>query len=330
MDQFKALLITRDEATKTQSVAEAMLTPADLMEGDVDIRVEYSTINYKDGLAITGKLPVVRRFPMIPGVDLAGTVVASGHAGIQAGDKVIVNGWGLGETHYGAFSQMARVKGGWITPLPPEFTTADAMSIGTAGYTAMLAILALEKNGVGFDNGPVIVTGATGGVGSMAVSLLSRLGYQVIAVTGKVDERDYLMSLGAGEIISRTELQGTPKLLGKERFAGGIDAVGGPALANVLSMTMSGGAVAACGNVAGFELATSVAPFILRGVSLLGIESSHQAPERRVEAWTRLARDIDRDKLAGMTTLMPWSGIENAAHDIVEGKVRGRLVVEIG
>ncbi len=214
MDQFKALLITRDEATKTQSVAEAMLTPADLMEGDVDIRVEYSTINYKDGLAITGKLPVVRRFPMIPGVDLAGTVVASGHAGIQAGDKVIVNGWGLGETHYGAFSQMARVKGGWITPLPPEFTTADAMSIGTAGYTAMLAILALEKNGVGFDNGPVIVTGATGGVGSMAVSLLSRLGYQVIAVTGKVDERDYLMSLGAGEIISRTELQGTPKLLG--------------------------------------------------------------------------------------------------------------------
>ena len=330
MDQFKALLITRDDATKVQSVAETMLTPDDLMAGDVDIRVEYSTVNYKDGLAITGKLPVVRRFPMIPGVDLAGSVIASGREGIRAGDKVIVNGWGLGETHYGAFSQMARVDGRWITPLPPEFTTAEAMAIGTAGYTAMLAILALEKNGVGFDRGPVIVTGATGGVGSMAVSLLSRLGYQVIAVTGKVDERDYLMSLGAGEIISRAELEGTPRLLGKERWAGGIDAVGGATLANVLSMTMTGGAVAACGNVAGFELATSVAPFILRGVALLGIELSHAAPERRVEAWTRLARDIDRDKLAGMTTLMPWSGIENAAHDIVEGKVRGRLVIEIG
>jgi acrylyl-CoA reductase (NADPH) len=330
VDQFKALLITRDEATKKQSVAEAMLAPGDLMAGDVDIRVEYSTINYKDGLAVTGKLPVVRRFPMIPGVDLAGTVVASEHAGIRAGDKVIVNGWGLGETHYGAFSQIARVQGGWITPLPPEFTTADAMAIGTAGYTAMLAILALERAGVGFDVGPVVVTGASGGVGSMAVALLSRLGYQVVAVTGKERERDYLRSLGAGEIIDRAELKGTPKLLGKERFAGAIDAVGGPVLANVLSMTMAGGAVAACGNVAGFELHTSVAPFILRGVSLVGIESSHAAPERRIAAWTRLARDIDRDKLAEMTTLMPWSGIINAAHDIVEGKVRGRLVVEIG
>jgi acrylyl-CoA reductase (NADPH) len=330
VDQFKALLITRDEATKKQSVAETMLTPDDLMPGDVDIRVEYSTINYKDGLAITGKLPVVRRFPMIPGVDLAGTVIASGREGIRAGDRVIVNGWGLGETHYGAFSQMARVKGEWITPLPPEFTTAEAMAIGTAGYTAMLSILALEKNGVAFDSGPVIVTGASGGVGSMAVSLLSRLGYQVIAVTGKEHERDYLLSLGAAEIIDRAELQGMPKLLGKERWAGGIDAVGGAVLANVLSMTMTSGAVAACGNVAGFELNTSVAPFILRGVALLGIESSHAAPERRVEAWTRLARDIDRDKLTEMTTVMPWSGIENAAHDIVDGKVRGRLVVEIG
>jgi acrylyl-CoA reductase (NADPH) len=204
------------------------------------------------------------------------------------------------------------------------------MAIGTAGYTAMLAIVALEKNGLTIDRGPVIVTGATGGVGSMAVSLLSRLGYQVAAVTGKEHERDYLMALGAGEIIDRAELQGAPKLLGKERWAGGIDAVGGPILANVLSMTMSGGAVAACGNVAGFELATSVAPFILRGVSLLGIESSHAAPERRIEAWRRLARDIDRDKLAEATTTMPWSGIVNAAHDIVEGRVRGRLVVEIG
>jgi len=330
VDQFKALLITRDEATKKQSVAETMLTPDDLMPGDVDIRVEYSTVNYKDGLAITGKLPVVRRFPMIPGVDLAGTVIASGREGIRAGDKVIVNGWGLGETHYGAYSQMARVDGKWITPLPPEFTTAEAMAIGTAGYTAMLSIVALEKNGVGPDRGPVIVTGATGGVGSMAVALLSRLGYRVAAVTGKATHRDYLVAIGASEVIDRTELEGTPKLLGKERWAGGIDAVGGPILANVLSMTMTGGAVAACGNVAGFDLNTSVAPFILRGVSLLGIESSHQAPERRVEAWTRLARDVDRDKLASMTTQMPWSGIGNAARDIVEGRVHGRLVVEIG
>jgi acrylyl-CoA reductase (NADPH) len=330
VDRFKALLITRDDATRQQSVSEAELTPADLMDGDVDIAVAHSTVNYKDGLAVTGKLPVVRRFPMIPGVDLAGTVIASRHDGIREGDKVIVNGWGLGETHYGAYSQMARVQGDWITPLPPQFTTAEAMAIGTAGYTAMLSVLALEAHGVRPDSGPVVVTGASGGLGSMAVSLLSRLGHPVIAVTGREHERDYLLSLGAGEIMPRSELEAEPRLLGKERFAGAIDAVGGRVLANVLSMTDTGGAVAACGNVAGFELATSVAPFILRGVSLLGIESSHAAPARRVEAWMRLARDIDRQKLAEMTTTMPWSGIVNAAHDIVAGKVRGRLVVEIG
>ncbi len=330
MNRFKALLITRDDATRQQSVAEAELTPADLMDGDVDVAVAHSTVNYKDGLAITGKLPVVRRFPMIPGIDLAGTVVASRHDGIREGDNVLVNGWGLGETHYGAYSQMARVQGGWITPLPPQFTTAEAMAIGTAGYTAMLSVLALEAHGVRPDSGPVVVTGASGGVGSMAISILSRLGHPVIAVTGRDHERDYLLSLGADEIMPRSELEAAPKLLGKERFAGAIDVVGGPVLANVLSMTDTGGAVAACGNVAGFELATSVAPFILRGVSLVGIESSHAAPERRVEAWMRLARDLDRQKLAEMTTTMPWSGIVNAAHDIVAGKVRGRLVVEIG
>ncbi|HET7715890.1 MAG TPA: MDR family oxidoreductase [Bauldia sp.] len=329
MDQFKALLITRDETTRKQSVAETLLTPSELMEGDVDIRVEYSTVNYKDGLAITGKLPVVRRFPMIPGIDLAGTVIASRHEGIRPGDKVIVNGWGLGETHYGAYSQMARVNGHWITPLA-AFTPSEAMAIGTAGYTAMLAILALERHGVAFDAGPVIVTGATGGVGSMAVALLSRLGYQVVAVTGKATHHDYLMGLGAGEIIDRAELETAPKLLGKERWAGAIDAVGGTILANILSMTRAGGAVAACGNVAGFDLHTSVAPFILRGVSLLGIESSHADPQLRVEAWARLARDTDREKLAAMTTAMPWSGIVNAAHGIVDGRVHGRLVVEIG
>ncbi len=329
MDRFKALLITRDEASGEQSVAETELTRADLMDGDVDIRVEHSTVNYKDGLAITGKLPVVRRFPMIPGVDLAGTVIASRHERVRPGDKVIVNGWGLGETHHGAYSQMARVEARCITPLPPSFTTAEAMAIGTAGYTAMLSILALEAHGVTPGRGPVVVTGASGGVGSMAIALLSSLGYAAIAVTGREHEHDYLLGLGAAEIMPRAELEKPPRLLGKERFAGAIDAVGGTVLANVLSLTQAGGAIAACGNVAGFELVTSVAPFILRGVSLLGIESSHAAPEKRVAAWNRLARDIDRKKLAEMTTTLPWSGIVNAAHDIVAGKVRGRLVVVI-
>jgi len=330
MESFKALLITRDEATKQQSVAETTLTPDDLMEGDVDVRVEYSTINYKDGLAITGKLPVVRRFPMIPGVDLAGTVTRSARKDIKEGDKVVLNGWGIGETHYGAFSQMARVSGDWLIPLPKEFSTREAMAIGTAGYTAMLAVMALERQGVVFDSGPVVVTGAAGGVGSMAVSLLSRLGYQVVAVTGRANEHYYLAGLGAGEIVDRAELSQPAKLLGKERWAGGVDAVGGNFLANVLSMTQRHGAVAACGNVGGMELPTSVAPFILRGVSLLGIDSVYQPKERRIEAWARLAGDLDRDKLVEMTTTLPFSGIVNAAHDILAGKVRGRLVVEIG
>jgi len=329
MDTFKALLITRDEATKQQSVAATTLTPDDLMEGDVDVRVEYSTINYKDGLAVTGKLPVVRRFPMIPGVDLAGTVISSARKDVKEGDKVVLNGWGLGETHFGAFSQMARVNGDWLIPLPKEFSTGEAMAIGTAGYTAMLAVMALERQGVDFDTGPVVVTGAAGGLGSMAVSLLSRLGYQVVAVTGRANEHDYLAGLGAGEIIDRAELSPPAKLLGKERWAGGVDVVGGNILANVLSMTRRHGAVAACGNAGGMELPTSVAPFILRGVSLLGIDSVYQPKERRIEAWARLARELDRDKLVEMTTTIPFSGIVNAARDIVEGKVRGRLVVEI-
>jgi len=330
MDTFKALQITRDEATKAQSVAEAMLTPDDLMPGDVDVRVEYSTINYKDGLAITGRLPVVRRFPMIPGVDLAGTVIASASPDFRPGDRVVLNGWGLGETHLGAFSQMARVKSEWLIPLPPGFTAAEAMAIGTAGYTAMLAVMALESNGLAFDQGEVVVTGANGGVGSIAVALLSRLGYQVVAVTGRSQHPEYLAGLGAGEVIDRATLAGPAKLLAKERFAGGIDAVGGNVLANILSMTKMHGAIAACGNAGGMELNTSVAPFILRGVSLLGIDSVYAPKERRLAAWARLARDLDRDKLAAVTTVIPFSGIVAAAHDIIAGKVRGRLVVEIG
>ncbi|WP_421724493.1 MDR family oxidoreductase [Bauldia sp.] len=329
MDDFKALLITRDEDTKAQSVAEARLTPDDLMDGDVDVRVEFSTVNYKDGLAITGKLPVVRRFPMIPGIDFVGTVTASGRPDIDSGTRVVLNGWGVGEVHYGGFSQMARVDGDWLIPLPDAFAPDEAMAIGTAGYTAMLAVMALERAGVDFDSGPVVVTGAAGGVGSMAVTLLSRLGYQVVAVTGRASEHGYLAGLGAGQILDRAEFAGSPKMLDKERWVGAIDAAGGNTLANLIAQTRRGGAVAACGNASGMELPTSVAPFILRGVSLIGIDSVYQPKANRIEAWNRLARDLDRDKLVEMTTRIPFSGIVPAAHDIVAGKVRGRLVVEI-
>ena len=330
METFKAFLISRDEATKTQSAGFTTLTPADLMPGDVDIRVEYSTVNYKDGLAITGKLPVVRRFPMIPGADLAGTVTASSHADFRTGDKVIVNGWGLGEIHYGGYSQLARVSGAWPILLPSSLTASESMAIGTAGYTAMLAIIALEAHGLTPAAGPVVVTGAAGGVGSMAVSLLSSLGYAVNAVTGRVNEHDYLRSLGAAEIVDRAELSGAPKMLGKERWAAGIDSVGGATLANIIAMTKERGAVAAVGNASGWDIPTSAAPFILRGVSLLGIESVRASKAEREQAWQRLATDLDRGKLQAMTTMMDFHAVEIAAHDIVAGKVRGRLVVVIG
>jgi acrylyl-CoA reductase (NADPH) len=329
MPPFKALLITRDEATKKQSVGVATLNDADLMEGDVDVRVEYSTINYKDGLAITGNLPVVRRFPMVPGIDFAGTVTESRRQGIKPGDRVILNGWGLGETHLGAFAEMARVKGDWLIPLPEKFTGAEAMALGTAGYTAMLAVMALEKHGLKPEQGPVVVTGAAGGVGSVAVMLLARAGYTVEAVTGRPEEADYLKTLGASAIVPRTELTSAPKLLAKERWAGGVDAVGSMMLANVLSMIRAEGAVAACGNAAGMDLPTTVAPFILRGVSLLGINSVYVPKAKRIETWSRLAQDIDRQKLASMTKMIGFDEIEKAAQDIAEGKVRGRILVKI-
>jgi len=330
MEKFRAYLITRDEATKAESVGIVTLTPDDLMPGDVDIRVSHSTVNYKDGLAITGSLPVVRRFPMIPGADLAGVVVASRSRSFRPGDAVVVNGWGMGEIHYGGYSQMARVDAGWPIPLPDSISPADAMAIGTAGYTAMLAVIALEGRGLTPETGPVVVTGAAGGVGSMAVSLLSSLGYTVAAVTGRPHEADYLTGLGATEIVARSELEGAPKRLGKERWAAGIDSAGGTVLANVISMTRMRGAVAAVGNAAGWDIPTSAAPFILRGVALLGIDSVRTPKPERIAAWKRLASDLDRTKLAAMTTLMPFDAIPNAAHDIVAGKVRGRLVVEIG
>jgi acrylyl-CoA reductase (NADPH) len=300
------------------------------MDGDVTVRVEYSTVNYKDGLAVTGKGPVVRRFPMIAGIDFAGTVEASSHPSWKAGDKVVLNGWGLGETHLGAYAEKARVKGDWLVRLPSSLSAHDAMAIGTAGYTAMLCVLALEKHGVKPGGAPIAVTGASGGVGSVAIAILAKLGYAVAAVTGRPEEADYLKSLGATEIIARQDLAGPPRPLAKERFGGGVDSVGSTTLANLLSMTRYGGAVAACGLAGGMDLPASVAPFILRGVSLLGIDSVMAPLELRQQAWKRLETDLDRPKLATMTTEIPLSGVFEAAQKILKGEVRGRIVVKIG
>jgi len=327
-ETFKAILISRDEEKK-QSVSTVELTDADLMEGDVTVAVEATTVNYKDGLAITGKAPVVRRFPLVPGIDFAGTVIRSSHPDWKEGDKVVLNGWGVGETHYGAYAGHARVRGDWLVPLPGGLTAHQAMAVGTAGYTAMLCILALERHGITPSRGPVVVTGAAGGVGSVAISILSRLGYHVIASTGRAAEESYLRDLGAAEIIARDELSGPAKPLGKERWAGGVDAVGSHTLANVLSMTSYGGAVSACGLAQGMDLPASVAPFILRGVSLLGIDSVMAPKPIRVEAWRRIASDLDHTKLAALSTTIGFDGVIPAAHDIVEGKVRGRVVVDM-
>ena len=327
-DTFKALLISRDE-DKKQSVDWAEMTDDQLMEGDVTVAVEATTVNYKDGLAITGAAPVVRKFPLIPGIDFAGTVISSDNPDWKAGDKVVLNGWGVGETHHGAYAGRARVKGDWLVPLPDGMSAREAMAVGTAGYTAMLCILALERHGIDPARGPVVVTGAAGGVGSVAVAVLSRLGYQVVASTGREAEHGYLKDLGAAEIIDRAELSGPAKPLARERWAGGVDAVGSHTLANVLSMTSYGGAVAACGLAQGMDLPTSVAPFILRGVSLLGIDSVMAPKEIRMEAWRRIASDLDRDKLAAITTVMPFDDVIKAAGDIIAGSVRGRLVIEM-
>ncbi len=328
MATFKAVVIEKVEAG--QSVALKDFDEKDLMDGDVTVRVEWSTINYKDGLAISGKAPVVRRFPMIAGIDLAGTVEASSHADWKAGDKVVLNGFGLGETHLGAFAEKARVKGDWLVRLPAQLSARDAMAIGTAGYTAMLAVMALEKHGLTPDAGPVVVTGAAGGVGSVAVAILAKRGYRVIASTGRPQEADYLKSLGAAEIIAREELSGAGKPLAKERWAGGVDSVGSATLANVLSMTKYGGAIAACGLAGGLDLPTSVAPFILRGVSLLGIDSVMCPMKTRREAWKRLETDLDRAKLQSMTREIPLSEVIATAPAILKGAVRGRIVVKIG
>ncbi|QPC90866.1 MDR family oxidoreductase [Mesorhizobium sp. INR15] len=327
-ETFKAILVSRD-AEKKQSVAVTDLTETDLMEGDVTVEVEATTVNYKDGLAISGKAPVIRRWPLVPGIDFSGTVISSSHPDWRKGDQVILNGWGVGETHFGAYSKRARVKGDWLVPLPQGMSPHDAMAVGTAGYTAMLSVMALERHGILPDRGPVVVTGAAGGVGSVAVSLLSSLGYHVIASTGRNAESPYLIDLGAAEVISRDELAQPAKPLAKERWAGGIDAVGSHTLANVLSMTSYGGAVAACGLAGGMDLPSSVAPFILRGVSLLGIDSVMAPKVVRIEAWRRIGTDLDLRKLASLSTTIGFDGIIAAAHDIVDGKIRGRVVVDM-
>ncbi|MEL6744735.1 MAG: MDR family oxidoreductase [Pseudomonadota bacterium] len=328
MSAFKAILISRDE-DKKQSVEVTQLTEDDLMEGDVTVAVEATTVNYKDGLAISGKSPVVRHWPMVPGIDFAGKVVSSSHSGFAEGDDVILNGFGVGETHWGAYAEKARVNGDWLIKRPAGISAKQAMSIGTAGYTAMLCVMALEAHAITPDRGPVVVTGANGGVGSVAISLLSKLGYHVIASTGRLEESDFLKSLGATEIIDRAELSEAGRPMGKERWAGGVDAVGSHTLANVLAQTKYGGAVAACGLAQGFDLPATVMPFILRGVSLLGVDSVMAPKSLRETAWSRLEADLDLAKLDALTTEVGFDDLIGAAHDIVDGKIRGRVVATL-
>ena len=327
MATFKAIRI--DKAEKGTTAALTQFDESELMEGDVTVRVEWSALNYKDGLAVTGKAPVVRRFPMIAGIDLAGTVEQSSHPQWKAGDKVICTGWGMGETHLGAYAEKARVKGDWLVRLPDGMSTRDAMAIGTAGFTAMLAVLALENHGLTPKDGPIVVTGAAGGVGSVATAVLAKLGYHVIASTGRMSETDYLRDIGAAEVIDRNELAGPPKPLAKERWAGGIDSVGSTTLANLLAMTKYRGAIAACGLAGGMDLPSSVAPFILRGVCLLGIDSVMCPVDLRKAAWNRLASDLDRRKLSEITHEISLDQVFEAGSRILAGQVRGRIVVKI-
>ena len=324
---FRAIQINKSEAGQTVGIVE--LTDADLMDGDVTVNVTHSTMNYKDGLAITGKSPVVRRFPMIPGVDFAGVVESSDNPAFKAGDSVILNGWGCGETHLGGYAQKARVRGDWLVPLPKGLSAQQAMAIGTAGYTAMLCVMALERYGLTPEQGAVVVTGAAGGVGSVSVAVLAKLGWQVIAVTGRPEEADYLKGLGASEIIERKELSSPGRPLAKERWIAGVDSVGSHTLANVLAATKYGGAIAACGLAQGLDLPATVAPFILRNVALLGVESVMCPKPKRIEAWNRLVQDLDLAKLATITQKIAFEDIIPTAQALLDGKVRGRVVVEV-
>jgi acrylyl-CoA reductase (NADPH) len=327
MTSFRALLVSKTD--EGQMVEITQLNDADLMDGDVTIEVEHSSVNYKDGLAITGKAPIIRRWPLIPGIDLAGTVMSSSHVDYKVGDKVVLGGWGVGEGHHGGYAEVARVKGDWLVPLPKGFTTSDAMAIGVAGYTAMLCVMALEEQGLTPANGEILVTGAAGGVGTVSIALLSKLGFKVVASTGRTEEEPFLMSLGANSVIDRNELNGPVKALAKPRWAGAIDSVGSTTLANVISQIQPEGAVAACGLAQGMDLPTSVAPFILRGVRLIGVNSVTTPLPRRKQAWDRLVRDLDMIKLAALTTHVKLEDVPKIAEQIVQGKVRGRVVVDL-
>ena len=326
-EKIRCLLVTKTEAGQTASLSEIDETA--LMEGDVTVDVAHSTLNYKDGLAMTGTAPVVRKFPLIAGIDFAGKVVHSTDARFKPGDAVVCNGWGMGESHHGGYATRARVKGEWLVPLKAPFSTADAMAIGTAGYTSMLAVMALEDAGLAPAKGPVLVTGAAGGVGSIAIALLSKLGYRVIAATGRVSEADYLRGLGAAEIIDRAELNTDVRPLAKERWAGAVDSVGSKTLANVLASTQYGGVVAACGLAQGMDLPSSVAPFILRGVTLAGIESVYCPRPRRLKAWERLAADLDPTKLRATVKPATLGDLLALGPQILKGQVRGRVVVDV-
>ena len=325
---FRALRVDRTEDGFQWAVVD--LTDDDLPEGEVLVDVEYSTVNYKDGLAVTDTAPVLRNFPMVPGIDLAGTVSASDDPEVSVGQRVVVNGWGIGEETWGGFAQRARVRGGWTVLLPDGIGSAEAMAIGTAGYTAMLCVLALEDHDITPEAGPVLVTGAAGGVGSVAVAVLAARGYEVHASTGRPEEANYLVGLGASEIVDRTELSETGgRPLARARWAGAVDAVGSHTLANVLSQIRPEGCVAACGNAQGTDLTTTVFPFILRGVTLRGVHSVHVPRPRRLEAWRRLDEDLDRDLLASMTRTVGLDDVPAVAAEILAGRVRGRVVVDV-
>jgi acrylyl-CoA reductase (NADPH) len=326
-ETFRALLVTKTDDGQKSEIVD--FNEADLMDGDVSVDIAASTINFKDGLALTGASPIIRKPALIPGIDFSGTVTASDNPGFKPGDKVVLNGWGVGEGHHGGYAEKARVKGDWLVKLPEGLSLEQAMAIGTAGYTAMLSVLGLEKQGVKPGDGDVLVTGAAGGVGSVAIALLSKLGYRVLASTGRAAEADYLKGLGAAEIIDRAELSEKGKPLGKERWAAAVDAVGSHTLANVLAQTAYGGTVTACGLAQGPDLPATVMPFILRGVKLIGIDSVMAPKAKREEAWSRLAKDLDLKKLDAMTAKAGLADLPKLAGDILAGKVRGRMVIDV-
>ena len=326
-EQFHGFVVTKPEGG--QRVDWTAMTSADLMPGEVDVAVSHTTINYKDGLALTAKAPIIRKFPLVPGIDFAGTVLSSRSPEFAAGDHVILNGWGVGESHHGGYAERARVKGDWLIKKPAAFSPAQTMAIGTAGYTAMLCVMALEAHGVMPGSGPILVTGAAGGVGSIAVALLSKLGYEVAASTGRPEETDFLKELGATNVLDRAEFSGPPKPLGRDRFAGVVDVAGSTTLANAISQTKYGGCVAACGLAQGMDLPGSVAPFILRGVTLAGIDSVMVPKAKRVATWNRLASDLDLHKLDTLTQTFPLRDAPILAPQLIAGKIRGRIVLEV-